>query len=369
MKLIAAMVFGILTSSMALTVLFSIRLLNVTCIDCSNPQAPILVRNAVLHRLSSNDTTDTGTTKRVSVAAGRRGEPINPFIYGQFIEHMGKCINGGIWAEMLEDRKFFMPVGTEGSPWRIIGPAGAVCMTKDHSFVNGHAPLVAMMGGEAGLVQGELAVAKGKRYVGRIWLAGAVEAGPVEVRLVWGDAPEARESVRIAPLAPEYRKYPLEFTADADTTAARLEIIGRERGNFRVGPVSLMPADNVKGMRPDVLALVKELKSPIYRWPGGTFATIYEWRDGIGDPDRRPTRENFAWGGLEPNDFGFHEFMDFCREVGDRATGNCKHWIRGSAQRRGMGRVRQRFSGDADGRLRRSKWLARAFPGEVLVHR
>jgi alpha-N-arabinofuranosidase len=32
------------------------------------------------------------------------GPAINPFIYGQFVEHLGRCVYGGIWAEMLEDR-------------------------------------------------------------------------------------------------------------------------------------------------------------------------------------------------------------------------------------------------------------------------
>jgi alpha-N-arabinofuranosidase len=85
---------------------------------------------------------------------------------------------------------------------------------------------------------------------------------------------------------------------------------------FRVGTVSLMPADNVNGMRADTLALLKELDSPVYRWPGGNFVSGYDWRDGIGDPDRRPPRKNPAWKGIEHNDFGIHEFIAFCRELG-----------------------------------------------------
>jgi alpha-L-arabinofuranosidase len=80
-----------------------------------------------------------------------------------------------------------------------------------------------------------------------------------------------------------------------------------------VGTVSLMPADNVEGMRADTLALLKDLNSPIYRWPGGNFVSGYDWRDGIGDRDRRPPRTNPAWTGVEHNDFGMHEFIRFCR--------------------------------------------------------
>ena len=62
--------------------------------------------------------------------------------------------------------------------------------------------------------------------------------------------------------------------------------------------------------------MLKELNAPIYRWPGGNFVSGYDWRDGLGDRDRRPPRKNPAWTGVEHNDFGMHEFLAFCRLVG-----------------------------------------------------
>jgi alpha-N-arabinofuranosidase len=77
-----------------------------------------------------------------------------------------------------------------------------------------------------------------------------------------------------------------------------------------------MPADNVRGWRADTLERLRELDSPVYRWPGGNFVSGYDWKDGIGDPDKRPPRKNPAWKGIEHNDVGIHEFMDLCREIG-----------------------------------------------------
>jgi alpha-N-arabinofuranosidase len=57
------------------------------------------------------------------------------------------------------------------------------------------------------------------------------------------------------------------------------------------------------------------LNSPVYRWPGGNFVSGYDWRDGIGDRDKRPPRKNPAWTGVEHNDFGLDEFMLFCKEL------------------------------------------------------
>ena len=61
--------------------------------------------------------------------------------------------------------------------------------------------------------------------------------------------------------------------------------------------------------------MLKDLDAPVYRWPGGNFVSGYHWRDGLGDPDRRPPRKNPAWKGIEPNDFGIDEYMAFCRAL------------------------------------------------------
>jgi alpha-N-arabinofuranosidase len=170
-----------------------------------------------------------------------------------------------------------------------------------------------------GIAQGELALGKGKQYVGRIWLAGSEQVGPVSVSLVWGDGPEQRQTITVARITAKYAKTPLQFTAAVDTDRGRLEITAAGFGSFYVGTVSLMPADNVQGMRADTLARLKELDSPVYRWPGGNFVSGYDWKDGVGERDRRPPRENLAWKGLESNDFGLDEFMTFCRLLGTEA--------------------------------------------------
>ena len=253
----------------------------------------------------------------VTINASKTSEPISPYIYGQFIEHLGRCIYGGIWAEMLEDRKFFYPVGAPQSPWKPIGGAELVVMDKENPFVGEHTPAVTsrLDSSGTGLVQGELGVVAKKKYVGSIWLAGDAGAAPVNVSLVWGDKPNERQTVVVKRLTKSFAKTRLEFTAGATTDHAQLEIVTSGLGTFRIGCISLMPADNVRGMRADTLKLLKELNAPIYRWPGGNFVSGYDWRDGVGDPDRRPPRKNPAWRGVEHNDFGLHEFIDFCRLV------------------------------------------------------
>lgn len=266
-------------------------------------------------------------TPSVTVHAEETGQPINPFVYGQFIEHLGRCIYGGIWAEMLEDRKFYFPITPEyrpyrslqdtpfpvvgASPWQIMGSPDSVQMVTEDSFVGSQTPWIAA---GSGIRQRDLGVVEEKSYEGHVWLK-APEAGTsVVVSLVWGDDPAARQDVSIPAVAEAYERYPLRFTAGASTDQAMLEI-RVSGGPAWIGTVSLMPDDNVRGMRADTLALLKELDAPMYRWPGGNFVSGYDWRDGIGDRDRRPPRRNPAWTGVEHNDFGLDEFMDFCREL------------------------------------------------------
>jgi alpha-N-arabinofuranosidase len=131
----------------------------------------------------------------------------------------------------------------------------------------------------------------------------------VTVSLVWGPGPGDRQVVPIAGLGASYSKFPLKFTAGGESRDGRLEISGTGQGSFRIGAVSLMPADNVRGFRPDTIALLKQQRSGMWRWPGGNYLSAHEWRDAIGDPDKRPPRPDPVRTGFQPNDVGTDEFM------------------------------------------------------------
>jgi alpha-N-arabinofuranosidase len=73
------------------------------------------------------------------------------------------------------------------------------------------------------------------------------------------------------------------------------------------------PTADEHGFRRDVLALTQELGPTIVRYPGGNFLSGYNWEDGVGPKDKRPTRLDLAWGSTETNQFGTNEFIDWCR--------------------------------------------------------
>lgn len=91
-----------------------------------------------------------------------------------------------------------------------------------------------------------------------------------------------------------------------------------------VGEDSKIP--NVGGLRRSLIEAMRRLPKGVIRYPGGCFADSYDWRDGVGPRDQRPTRTNFWIGEMrnrpdgpakyDPNHFGTNEFIRFCREVG-----------------------------------------------------
>lgn len=257
---------------------------------------------------------------------------ISKYLYGGFIEHGGTLIYRSLWSEMLDDRKFFFPISSKdagppnagaGGPlrtpprkWRPVGPDSAVMMDKGQPFVGEQSPRIQVDPSRAhGIRQSGLALVKGKRYIGRIYLRGTPGA-KVEVSLVWGEGANARQTISVPALTDQYKKFPLSFTANADAVDGSLEISGKGSGNFHIGTVSLMPADNAQGFRPDTTALLRDLHPGLWRLPGGNFLSDFNWYDSVGDIDKRPPTFDYAWNAMQTNDVGMDEFMALCTLIG-----------------------------------------------------
>lgn len=260
------------------------------------------------------------------IDVSKTSPPISKYLYGQFVEHIGNIINSGLWAEMLDDRKFYnaTPSVTVQSgngprfgrirlrPWTVIGPASAVVMDSHNGYVGKHSPRISLDESEfRGIEQSGLGIVSGKGYVGRVVLAGPPEAN-VNITLVWGPGLGDRQTIKINRLRTAFKKFAFRLKPTASVDNARLQITAIGSGNVSIGAVSLMPADNVKGFRAEVINVLKQLRSGVYRFPGGNFVSAHEWRDAIGDPDRRAPKFDPVWSAVQSNDVGTAEFMDFC---------------------------------------------------------
>jgi alpha-N-arabinofuranosidase len=274
----------------------------------------------------------SGQPVTAGIDASKTGKTaISPYLYGQFVEHAGGLVYSSLWSEMLDDRKFFYAVGQAPAPapsagrrgggafgrgigpgrWNPIGPADSVVMDTKNPFAGDHTPLVKLAGAEPrGIKQTGIAFTQGATYTGRVQLAGDL-AAQVSINIVY-DEGGARQTVPLGKLTAAYKKFTFSFKAEK-SGKAQLEIGGSGTGSFHVGAVSLMPADNIDGFRPDVIAALKSLRSGVYRWPGGNYVSAFEWRNAIGDPDKRPSEIDPVWHALHTNDVGTEEFMAMCK--------------------------------------------------------
>jgi len=269
----------------------------------------------------------------VRVDTTQRATPVSPHEYGMFIEPIGGLVNRTLWAELIDDRKFYYPVvpasrdtppplNAEGKPgvtyrkWRPIGGDDVVTMDTATPYVGTQSASVTL-GGAAprGLGQDGFGIARGKRYTGHLWISGDAGAA-VTVVLVWGPRPEDRQSIALPAPSADWRQADFAFTPTAESKDSRLEITGTGTGQFRVGAVSLMPADNINGWRADTTAIAKSLNSGFWRLPGGNFLSDWDWHEALGPRDKRPPMFDHAWSAMQTNDLGMDEWMDLCRIIG-----------------------------------------------------
>ncbi len=256
-------------------------------------------------------------TARIVVDLGESLGRVEPNIYGHFIEHLGRCINGGIWGEMLRARKF---TGFDDDhnglpdPWTVGARNPFVLATVEHDPEWGATLRLRLLRDDdarRGVSHPGLAVRAGRRYHLQFWAQASGQVREVVVSL-------GGSEVSCHVQAGRWELVQAELVARWDDDDAVLNLFVRGPGELLLRAPSLMLAEDHAqgGLRADVLELVRAIRPPVVRWPGGCFADAYRWRDGIGPRDRRPPRFDPAWRAWEPNDFGTDEFVRWCRAVG-----------------------------------------------------
>jgi alpha-N-arabinofuranosidase len=151
--------------------------------------------------------------------------------------------------------------------------------------------------------------------------------------------PEAARPTHQAQTAPEAR-----IKIDVDRTIGEVDPLlfgnfSEHLGRMIYGGIyeEGSPLSDENGFRKDVLQAVKDLDVSILRWPGGNFASAYNWKDGIGPKDQRPARPELAWHDIESNRFGTDEFLKYaetiktepyiCINLGLGTIDDARHWV------------------------------------------
>ncbi|MES1194625.1 MAG: alpha-N-arabinofuranosidase, partial [Opitutus sp.] len=206
---------------------------------------------------------------------------IDERIYGHFLEEINHSTVDGLYAEQIRGQGF------EGKDledyWTTFADHGTVAAAAVRFEQGERSVRITANQGTAGLRQDRVYVEAGQAYDGSVWIN--PEQGALALSLLLKDA-TGKVLVRQAlPVnGPGWQEARFKFVSPATDREASVEIAGTGTGTALVDFVSLMRAEaRAHGkMRPDLLASLQGLKPPFIRWPGGSYASIYKWKDGIG---------------------------------------------------------------------------------------
>lgn len=273
--------------------------------------------------------------------------PISPWIYGNFVEFLDHHVQG-MRAQMLDDVSFegILPP-SEWCYWQTdkdvydrpwiptgLGGDGAVDRVNEGAFNGGWCYRLSVPtspGLGIGIRQRGLCLRKGGKYTLSFYLRQEDLDGPIRATLGhdYGPFVSAYAVTDFTGVTGEWRKHTAVLEPDTDDDDAELSIRVASRGTVWVDQVTLVPDDNIKGWRRDVVDSVRALKPNCLRF-GGSAVIAYDWTKGIGDPDKRVPFPNWPWGRMEPNDVGIDEFLQFC-ELVDAEPLVCASYNVGSA--------------------------------------
>jgi len=282
------------------------------------------------------------------------GWVIDKWLYGRFFEHHGTDVYPGIYAQCIVNTSFEKyyhktkdsptPV-SDVHPWLVfddIEPTQGIaepwepynmhagcryslsddCVNSQVSQKIVNTSKDSFAGVKQRLTLSDYRCAEHSiRFYARS-LEGAKE---LEVRLVDYESKEVFDTVKFN-VSQQWAVYNGTLNLKSKRATAKYEnrhgiyelvICSKGPGQLLLDQITVFPADAVNGCwNPETIAALKNTRVSIIRWPGGNFASSYHWQDGIGYIDKRPTRPNLAWEGLESNHVGTDEFLQFCKLVG-----------------------------------------------------
>lgn len=249
------------------------------------------------------------------VDTDRARTSIDARIYGQFLEHINHSVEDGLFAEQIRG------AGFEGDDfktyWQPFAERGQVEVAI-LPFQNGAKSIrLSSDSGQARIRQGRIFLEQGIRYGGSLWVKREHGVPKLIVRIA-GTNGEPIASLPLAVDGLEWQELPFSFASPVRDPQAYLEIAVSGKGSILVDFVSLMRADVRQSgmMRPDLVGALQGLHPSFIRWPGGSFASTYKWKDGIGRYAARGYHPNTYWGGYSDYyGFGTDEFLALCKKL------------------------------------------------------
>jgi alpha-N-arabinofuranosidase len=287
----------------------------------------------------------------VTIQAAEPGKPISPDLFGIFFEDLNYAADGGLYAELIQNRSFeYCPA--EQASWSPIsfwelqkrgegdGTLTVSTMRSLHENNPHYAILtVRIPGTGVGLANGGfdgIPLQAGEAYEASFWAYQAYmgimwgrgdnsKAMPVTLRLE-SKAGEVLAEAKLEIKGREWRKVAVTMKPTRTVPDARLVLFAHEQGAICLDMISLFPQQTFRnrpnGLRADLAQTIAAIKPKFMRFPGGCLVhagsvrRYYDWKDTIGPVEQRRAQPNYAWGYHQTMGLGYFEYFQFCEDIG-----------------------------------------------------
>jgi alpha-L-arabinofuranosidase len=286
----------------------------------------------------------SGSPAKLTIDVAHPGHAIPPSFYGLMTEEINHSYDGGLFAELIQNRTFQDPAYNQSSRnlrpvlggvpphWSVFGAATAATNTIDP--VNAALPInlrLSLNGGRGGVANDGfwgVPVRPSTTYTATFYARGVDGfAGPVTASLIPDNGDTSLAGASTEAIGSTWHKYTLTFTTPATvgtTAAARFALSASGSGAIDFSFVSLFPptyegAPN--GLRPDIMNLLAAMHPKFIRLPGGNyvegnrFADRFAWKQMIGPADQRPGHQG-CWSYRSSDGFGLPEYLLWCKQLG-----------------------------------------------------
>ena len=271
-----------------------------------------------------------------AVQANKPGVEIQPTMYGIFFEDINFGADGGLYAEMVENRSFEFPQRLMG--WNTFGNV-TVSDVKPAFDRNPHYVTLEASGArekQTGLENRGffgMGLKKDMKYdftvYARLHLLNGKQT-KIRVELVNSNNNViAKQSITIT--NNKWQKYTTTLTSPQTDAKGLMRVYLENGESVDLDHISLFPQDNWNGLRADLVQDLSDLHPGVFRFPGGCIVegtdleTRYDWKKSVGAPENRPLNEN-RWNytfphRLYPNYYqtyglGFYEYFLLSEKIG-----------------------------------------------------
>ena len=278
------------------------------------------------------------TDYAITVDPGMRGAAIDKTMYGVFFEDINRAADGGLYAELVQNRSFeystddnksYTPLTgwTVDGTAQVVNDAGRLNETNRNYLSLAAGSAVTDAGYNTGI-----AVTDGAKYDFSVWArADSGTTLTVSLQDTGGTLAIARQ---VAVRKNGWAKYKATFTATRASTTGRLTVASSAATALDM--VSLFPRDTYKhepnGLRKDLAEKIAALHPGFVRFPGGCLVNTgsmddysaasgyqrkrsYQWKDTVGPVETRATNSNF-WGYNQSYGLGYYEYFQFAEDIG-----------------------------------------------------